>query len=101
MITTRVNTQFNLRPHHENHACQQQCPGGEPCCCFENSHVYHICIDPACMCHSRRRYEGRESPLGPAGPQRSRTQRVALTRLGTLDLHALMAQIRATGRRQS
>ena len=87
---------LKLRPRHEPHACAYHCPDGQPCCCTNrHQHVYHICSDPACECHSRRRYDGYDS--GSFLVAHSRTQRAALTHLGMLDLRSLMASVR--GRR--
>ena len=37
--------------------CRRQCPGGNPCCCSRLvPHALHICSDPDCKCHTRRRY---------------------------------------------
>lgn len=84
-----------LRPRHLPHACAHCCPGKQPCCCTnQHPHVLHICSNPDCMCHSRRRYDGYDS--APAQSARSRTQRMALIRLGMLDLRALLAAITST-----
>jgi len=54
-------------------------------------HVFHICINEQCECHSRRRYDGYDSE--PSRWPRTRTQRMALTHLGKLDLRALMKHV--------
>ena len=41
--------------------CNALCPEGKLCNCEDpvySSHELHICSDPDCKCHSRRRYEG-------------------------------------------
>jgi hypothetical protein len=33
--------------------CSRRCAGGNPCLCNAGRpHVYHICTDPRCACHS-------------------------------------------------
>lgn len=36
--------------------CDQCCPGGAPCTCTNRPHVYHICSNPTCYCHTNKRY---------------------------------------------
>lgn len=38
--------------------CERNAPCGQRCCCErEIVHVYHICRQEGCYCHSRERYE--------------------------------------------
>lgn len=37
--------------------CKKHAPCGEQCVCGDEYwHVYHICREPSCYCHSERRY---------------------------------------------
>jgi hypothetical protein len=44
----------------ESSKCPHTCPGGHECCLSADvkDHVWHICSDKDCPCHSRERYEG-------------------------------------------
>lgn len=41
--------------------CTGSCPEGSKCVCHQRvKHLYHICSDPDCRCHSIRRYNTQE-----------------------------------------
>ena len=48
---------YNERLHFR---CKGRCPGGKDCYCETwtgSTHNAHMCSDPDCVCHSRKRYE--------------------------------------------
>lgn len=56
-------TRSEYDDNRANEDCDELCIGGNSCCCIYKTepiveHVYHICNDPKCICHSRERYEG-------------------------------------------